>query len=658
MRKPEQEHSILDGIAAGLIVLGADRTIIHWNAWMAAASRRAAAEAIGKPLDQVFPEIVHGLDRAIESVFVAGASTLLTNALHPSLLPLTTRAGRPLMHDIVVSPVGDAARRQCVIQVIDVTDATRRERFLRDRQNARYDALVDSAPDAILNVNSEGIIRLANPAAARQFGYSVDELIGQSTALLFETEDAWPAIWQALNAGTASTTPIELRVRLKNGTLRYFEVSAARWQDGSRTLVTAILRDVNDRRDAELALRESERQSREGAKALAALNDILQESSAKLSAMDRRKDEFLATLAHELRNPLAPLRNGLQLLKLAKDDPGLLERTRHMMDLQLGQMVRLIDDLLDVGRISNDRIDLNKEVTSLDKVIRQAVETSGPLIDAQQHKLTIDIPAREIVIDADVVRLTQVFANLLNNAAKYTPRNGSISIKAEQRGDAVIVRVIDNGIGIPPEMLPRVFDMFMQVDKSLERAQGGLGIGLSLVKRLVEMHGGHVEAHSKGPGLGSEFVVRLPAAKITAADERASLGEHDTPDTSLGRRILVVDDNVDAAMSLAVLLGLMGHETRTAHDGLEAMAVADQFKPDVALLDIGMPKLNGYETARRMRQETWGRQMLLVALTGWGQETDRARSNDAGFNSHLVKPVDIAEIERVLARKRAPQLSG
>jgi PAS domain S-box-containing protein len=658
MRGHSQEHSILDGIAAGLIVLGPDRTIVHWNAWIAYATRRAAAEAIGKPVEHVFPDIVHGLDRAIESAFAAGASTLLTNALHPALLSLTTRAGRPLLHDVIVSPVGDGTRRQCVIQVIDVTEATRRERFLRDRQNARYDALVHSAPDAILNVDSDGIIRLANPAAARQLGYSADELIGQSTARLFETESAWPAIWQALSAGTASTSPVELRVRLKNGTLRYFEISAARWQDGTRTFVTAILRDVNDRRSAELALRESERQSRESAKALAQLNEILQESSNKLSTMDRRKDEFLATLAHELRNPLAPLRNGLQLLKLAKDDPGLLERTRHMMDLQLGQMVRLIDDLLDVGRISNDRIDLNKEVTSLDKVIRQAIETSGPLIDAQQHKLTIDMPAREIVLDADVVRLTQVFANLLNNAAKYTPRNGSISVKAAQRGDAVIVRVIDNGIGIPQEMLPRVFDMFMQVDKSLERAQGGLGIGLSLVKRLVEMHGGIVEAHSKGPGMGSEFVVRLPAAKIAAADERAGLGENATPVASLGHRILVVDDNVDAAMSLAVLLGLLGHETRTAHDGLEAMAVADQFKPDVALLDIGMPKLNGYETARRMRQETWGQQMLLVALTGWGQETDRARSDDAGFNSHLVKPVDIAEIQRVLARKRAPRLSG
>ncbi len=252
-------------------MLGTDRTIVHWNAWMASASRRAAAEVDRQTAGRrCFPSIVHGLDRAIESAFDAGASTLLTNALHPALLPLTTRAGRPLLHDVIVSPVGDATRRQCVIQVIDVTDATRRERFLRDRQNARYDALVDSAPDAILNVDSEGIIRLANPAAARQFGYSADELIGQSTALLFETESAWPAIWQALNAGTASTSPVELRVRLKNGTLRYFEVSAARWQDGTRTFVTAILRDVNDRRDAELALRESERQSRESAKALAA----------------------------------------------------------------------------------------------------------------------------------------------------------------------------------------------------------------------------------------------------------------------------------------------------------------------------------------------------------------------------------------------------
>jgi signal transduction histidine kinase/ActR/RegA family two-component response regulator len=442
-------------------------------------------------------------------------------------------------------------------------------------------------------------------------------------------------------------------VRRKDGTLRYFEVSAARWQDRTRTFITAILRDVNDRRDAEIALRKSERESRANAKALAELNEVLKESGKALNAVDRRKDEFLATLAHELRNPLAPLRNGLQLLKLAKDDAGLIERTRHMMDMQLGQLVRLIDDLLDVSRITNDRIALSKELTSLDKVIRQAIETSAPIIDAQQHKLSIDIPAHEITLDADVIRLTQVFANLLNNAAKYTPRGGTIQIRAEQRDDSVTVRIIDNGIGIPQEMLAKVFDMFMQVDNSLERSHGGLGIGLSLVKRLVTMHGGTVEARSKGTGAGSEFVVRLPRGTKPMAIEEPHVRKADAAAKSIRRRVLVVDDNQDAATSLALILGLMGHETRTANDGIEAIAVADEFQPHAALLDIGMPKLNGYEAARRMRETEWGRQMLLVALTGWGQESDRLRSSNAGFDAHLIKPVDVAEIQRLLANVQA-----
>ncbi len=650
MPESPPEHSILDGIAAGLIVLGKDRRITHWNAWMVSASRHSPADVVGKTLAQIFPGAeTHIVERAIESALDAGASTLLTNALHPELLQLHTRAGRPLLHDVVVSPVGDTQPRTCVIQIFDVTDVTRRERFLRDRQNARYYALVESAPDAILNVDSEGIIRLANPAAAQQFGYSAEELVGQPASSLCEHQNAWLDIWQSVSAGTASARPIEVRVRLKDGTLRYFEISAARWKDGSRTLVTAILRDVNDRRDAEIALRESERRSRANAKALAELNEVLSENSKALSDMDRRKDEFLATLAHELRNPLAPLRNGLQLLKLAKDDAGLVERTRHMMDLQLGQMVRLIDDLLDVGRITNDRIGLARETTTLDRVIRQAIETSSPLILAQQHELTIELPSHEIGLDADVVRLTQVFANLLNNAAKYTPRNGKISVTAEEHGDSVTVRVSDNGIGIPPDLLPQIFGMFMQVDKSLERAQGGLGIGLSLVKRLVEMHEGTVEAHSDGVGQGSVFSVRLPTVKAPAHRERPAAAEVlVAPPT--GHRILVVDDNKDAASSLALLLRLMGHETRTANNGVEAIEVADQFQPDVALLDIGMPRLNGYETARRLRQKAWGREMLLVAVTGWGQEADRRRSNEAGFNEHLVKPVNVQEIERLLAR--------
>ena len=652
----EHERAILDAVATGLIVLGTDRTIVYWNAWMAAASRRHESDVIGKRLEQVFPEAkLRVVGRAIESAIDAGASTLLTNALHKELLPLNTRAGRPLLHDIAISPVGDAPPRQCVVQITDVTDTTRRERFLRDGHRARYDALVQSAPDVILNVDNEGIIRLANRAAAQHFGYAHTDLIGKPMAVLFESENAWLGIWRAANAGSAPSQPVEVLVRREDGALRYFEVSTARWQDGTRTFITAILRDVNDRRDAEIALRNSERESRASAKALTELNKVLKERGEALNAVDQRKDEFLATLAHELRNPLAPLRNGLQLLKPLKGDADLMHRTWRMMDTQLGQMVRLIDDLIDVSRITNNRIALNNERVSLDRVIRHAIETSTPIIESQQHQLSIDLPAHSVTLDGDVVRLTQVFANLLNNAAKYTPRGGVIQIKAEETDDSVIVRIIDNGIGIPREMLARVFDMFMQIDNSLERTQGGLGIGLSLVKRLVQMHGGTVEADSKGMGEGSEFVVRLPAARKPAANGVPRAGRIDAAAESSRRRILVVDDNEDSATSLALILGMKGHETRTANDGMQAIEVADVFRPQVVLLDIGMPRLNGYETARLMRQKEWGRQALLVALTGWGQETDRIRSSDAGFDAHLTKPVEVAAIQRLLATARATE---
>ena len=647
----DNAQSIFDGVAAGLIVVRPDRTIDRWNAWMTSATGRTSAAVAGKTLAEVFlSSRVGRIERAIESALTAGVSTLLTNAMHPELLPLHTLTGKPLLHDVIVSPLADGASNGCLVQIFDVTEGTRRERFLRDRQNARYYALVDNAPDVILNVDSEGIVRLANAAAARHFGYSSNELVGHKAARLFESERTWLSIWQVASSGFASEGPVEVQVRLKDGRLRYFELSAAPWTDGTRTFTTAILRDVENRRAAEAALRESERQSRANEKALAELNEALRESTDRLRLMDRRKNEFLATLAHELRNPLAPLRNGLQLLKIAKDDSALIERTRHMMDLQVEQMVRLIDDLLDVGRISNDRIALNKETTSLDRIIRQAIETSTPLIHAQQHSLTIELPAHEIALEADAVRLTQVFANLLNNAAKYTPAHGKIMVKAKVHEGFVIVRVIDNGIGIPSELLPQVFEMFVRADSSLERAQGGLGIGLSLVKRLVEMHEGSVEAFSRGAGLGSEFVVRLPLAKAPATTASVTSEPISAP-APRPQRILVVDDNEDAAATLAQLLSLMGHETRTANDGLEAIEVVDQFHPDVALLDIGMPNLNGYETARRLRQERCGREILLVALSGWGQDADRLKSSSAGFDVHLVKPVDIAEIQRLLVRR-------
>jgi DNA-binding response OmpR family regulator len=382
-----------------------------------------------------------------------------------------------------------------------------------------------------------------------------------------------------------------------------------------------------------------------------ALAKVRREAGEALREADQKKDEFLTTLAHELRNPLAPLRNGLQVMKLARSDGPAVEQARTMMERQLGQMVRLIDDLLDVSRISRGKVELRKERVALETVIQHAIETSRPLIENGGHDLNINVPPDPIYVDADLTRLAQVFANLLNNAAKYTERGGGITLAVQRQGSDAVVSVRDTGVGIPAHMLPKVFEMFTQVDRSLERSQGGLGIGLTLVKRLVEMHGGTVAAKSEGHGRGSEFVVRLPVVLSLVGHEPS--GEAEPVRTTARRRILVVDDNRDSATSLAMMLKIMGNETQTAYDGLEALDVGAAFRPDVALLDIGMPKLNGYDAARRIREQPWGKNIVLVALTGWGQEEDRRRSREAGFNTHMVKPVEPAALEKLLAGLQA-----
>ena len=365
---------------------------------------------------------------------------------------------------------------------------------------------------------------------------------------------------------------------------------------------------------------------------------------------DRRKDEFLATLAHELRNPLAPLRNGLHVMKIAKDNEAAVEQARGMMERQLGHMVRLIDDLMDLSRISRGMVELRRGRVDLLKIVRQALETSRPLIESSGHELTLDVPPEPVYVDADQTRLAQVLSNLLNNAAKYTERGGWVRLGVERQDGDAVVSVRDNGMGIPADMLPRVFDMFTQVDRSLERSQGGLGIGLSLVRRLVEMHGGSVEARSDGHGLGSEFIVRIPVVPPAQQSEEPQNGDSVHSPTCC--RILVADDNLDAASSLAMLLGFLGNEVRTVNDGLEAVEAAAEFRPDVALLDIGMPKLNGYDTCRRIREQPWGQNMVLIALTGWGQEEDKRQSQQAGFDHHIVKPVDPAALEKLLTGLR------
>jgi PAS domain S-box-containing protein len=372
---------------------------------------------------------------------------------------------------------------------------------------------------------------------------------------------------------------------------------------------------------------------------LAAAQEALREA-------DRHKDEFLAVLAHELRNPLTPIRNAVDILRAKGDDPAVVRATTAMLERQVGQIVRLVEDLLDVSRISRNRIELRKERIELGAVLRQAVESVRSVCDAKRHELTVALPPEPVFFEGDHARLTQVFTNLLENACKYTPEGGRLRIDAQVSRAApgarteIVVSVSDCGIGIAPDQLSRIFEMFTQVDTSLDSSRSGLGIGLTLVKHLVDLHGGQIEVHSNGVGQGSEFIVRLPArADATAAQPKPAPAK-----TSANFRILVADDNQDSADTLAMVLRLGGHEARATFDGAEAFRAAAEFRPDAVLLDIAMPKMNGYDACRRIRSESWGKAMTLIAQTGWDQAEDKRRIAEAGFDAHVVKPVDPAAL--------------
>ena len=384
-------------------------------------------------------------------------------------------------------------------------------------------------------------------------------------------------------------------------------------------------------------------QQREMQTALRGLVDRLQES-------DRRKDEFLATLAHELRNPLAPVLNSIALIRQCGTDRGLIDRATAIMDRQLSHMVRLIDDLLDAARITTGKLDLRKARVELSTVLMNAVEANRPLIDQMGHDLKIVLPGTTYLY-GDPVRLTQVISNLLNNAAKYTDKGGQIVLAAAQLGDDAVISIKDSGVGIPADMQKRIFDTFAQVDRSLARSQGGLGLGLTLVKQLIELHGGTVSVQSDGPATGSEFTVRLPIAQGHEGADAVSSARATKDLVRLS--VLIVDDNLDAAESLAAILRFQGIDVTTASDGEEALRIADSERPDVAILDIGLPGLDGYEVARRIREQPWGAAMLLVAVSGWGQPEDKRRSAEAGLSHHLVKPVNPFDIGQLLAEHGA-----
>ncbi len=516
--------------------------------------------------------------------------------------------------------------RGSVAAFVDITDRKRVEQMVRESESA-FRGMADNAPAMLWVTNAAGQCTYLSKQWYGYTGRTPGAALSEDRLDVVHPDDAAQARRIFLDANKRMLPfTLDYRIRRHDGEYRWaVDAGLPRIEDGKFQGFVGSVFDVHERKLAEDA------------------NVHLVES---LREADRRKDEFLATLAHELRNPLAPLRNGLQVLRLAGANEEMANQARTMMERQLGQMVHLIDDLLDLSRISRGKIELRKERIELAQAIQQAVETSRPAIEQAGHELTLELPPGPLYVDADVTRLAQVFSNLLNNAAKYTERGGRIRLTVQRQGPEAVVSVRDTGIGIPASMLARVFEMFTQVDRNLERAQGGLGIGLSIVKRLVEMHGGSVEATSGGHGLGSEFVVRLPAALSVV---QPGSNEAQPPLAACRRRVLVVDDNRDAAVSLAMMLKLMGNETRTAHDGLEALDVAAAYRPDLILLDIGMPKMNGYDTARRLRQQAWAKEVVLVALTGWGQDEDRRKSQDAGFDLHMTKPIEPAALEKLLA---------
>ena len=499
---------------------------------------------------------------------------------------------------------------------------------LRDSEG-RLKALFANAAVGIAELTSDGRFALVNDSLCRLLGEKREGLLSLPlTAVAHDDDrDDVQGLVKRLTDGHIETFAAERRFVRRDGETIWVKLSvtAAKEAQAHGVNAVAVIEDITERKHAEEDLREA----------------------------DRRKDEFLATLAHELRNPLAPIRNSLHIFRMAGVQDPTVSRVCDMMERQVAHMVRMVDDLLEVSRISRGKIELRKERVQLAAVLRTAVDTSMPLIEAGRHKLQVDVPdAEPLLVDADPVRLAQVFANLLNNAAKYTKEGGEIRLSVHIENGMAVVCVKDNGEGIPPQMLKRVFNMFTQVNAGA-RAQGGLGIGLTLARTLVLLHGGTIEAFSEGEGRGCEFTVRLPLAQ--AGVERAS----DAPQPVASsqalrlRRVLVVDDNEDAADSLGMLLQFLGAEVMVVHDGKSALAALKSFRPAVVLLDLGMPEMNGLEVARRVREDPEHKHTTLVALTGWGQREDRRRTHDAGFDYHLVKPADVSTLQSILSLKEA-----
>jgi PAS domain S-box-containing protein len=515
---------------------------------------------------------------------------------------------------------------------------------LANEQKERLLTTLNSIGDAVIVADAKGRLMLMNPVAETLTAWgkeaygkplsTVFHIVNEYTRAIVESPVA-VVLEKGIIVGLANHTVLIA----KDGTERPIDDSGApiRDDDGNIIGVVLVFRDVTERRQTEIAQERLNRELREA---------------------DRRKDRFLATLAHELRNPLAPLSNALELWPTVENDREEMENLRKLMERQIQQMIRLIDDLLDLSRITRGKVQLRRQPVEVSTLINGAIEAIGPFINRCKHELIVDSSDKPLWVDCDVARLVQVMANILHNAAKYTGRNGKIWVSASGQDGEVIIKVRDTGPGIPPETLPHIFDMFTQGDHTLDRAHGGLGIGLTLVKNLVELHSGTVSAASEGVGHGSEFTIRLPAIATGASQEPSSRepAQPRRPAALPPRRVLVVDDVEASAKTLAMMLKAIGHDAESRYDGPSALEAVISMRPDVVFLDVGMPKMDGYEVARRLRQQPGLANLVLVALTGYGQDEDRRQALEAGFNFHLVKPASLDTLEQLL--QTVPTASG
>jgi PAS domain S-box-containing protein len=612
------EHS-----SDAVTLIGADGTVLYTSP----SARRVLGYEPDEFLGRSGFEIVHEDDRERIGVRLAELIQAPGAPVTAELRVLHKDGSWRWVECVGTNLLAEPAVEAIVVNFRDITERRGAIEALRASEE-QFRTLADSIPQLAWMARPDGSIFWYNKRWYDYTGSTVERMESWGWQSVHDPVEL-PRVLEKYKAHIASGEPWEdtFPLRRHDGAMRWHLSRALPVRDERERIVRwfGTNTDITDRIEMEAALKQS----------------------------DRRKDEFLAMLAHELRNPLAPIRNAVQIMQLLGPVDPNLQRAQEMIERQVKHLARLVDDLLDVSRITSGKIKLRKESVELAAVLARAVETSRPLIDARRHELTITLPPESLRLEADTTRLAQVVSNLLNNAAKYTEEGGRIGLTVQREGAVAVLRVKDNGMGIPADLLPQVFDLFTQGDRSLARSEGGLGIGLTLVESLVEMHGGSIEASSEGPDKGSEFVVRLPLREVRPGPA-ASDEESEPPQRERGafRRILVVDDNVDAAESLALVLRTGGHELRTAYDGPAALQTAETFRPEVVLLDIGLPRMDGYEVARRFRKQSETKAVLLVALTGYGQDEDRRQAEEAGFDAHLTKPADPAILQKLLAELR------